>query len=77
MQESIINAAFKQDLSMLAFKPNREFYDTVGINSKRWGMLYRGDLEPIQSEIQALSEYFNLPVTSFFNQKSPKATANC
>jgi hypothetical protein len=77
MKKTAIARAIEGENKMLIFKPNRKFYESVGINSKRWGMLYRGDLEPTQSEIQALSEYFDIPVTSFFNQKSPKATTNC
>lgn len=59
------------------FKPNLGFYKAVGINSKRWGLLIRGQLELKQSEIQALANYFNVPVTNFFKQENPAATTNC
>lgn len=77
MTKSSISNAIEGGNKNLVFKPSRDFYESVGINPKRWGLIYRGDLEPTQSEIQSLSDYFSIPVTSFFNQKSPKATANC
>lgn len=77
MKKTIIAKAIEGESKRLVFKPTKEFYDTVGINSKRWGLLYRGNLEPTQSEIQALAGYFELPITNFFKQESPKATANC
>lgn len=52
--------------SMLVFKPNKEFYQKTGINKKRWGQLYRGEKSPIQEELQSISNYFSIPITSFF-----------
>ena len=47
-----------------AFKPSTErFYTKVNINQKRFGQLLRGDKEPVSSELKALSEFFNVPIT--------------
>ena len=45
------------------FKPNPIFYKKVGINHKRFAMLLRGSKEPVTSELKALSEFFNVPIT--------------
>lgn len=47
-----------------AFKPTPErFYKKVNINQKRFGQLLRGDKVPLTTEVKALSEFFNVPVT--------------
>jgi hypothetical protein len=68
MRKTKIAKAIEGENSMILFKPNREFYKSVGINSKRWGLIYRGDLEPTLSEIQTLANYFDISVSNFFNQ---------
>ena len=46
------------------FKPTPErFYRRVNINQKRFGQLLRGDKEPVTSELKALSEFFQVPIT--------------
>jgi hypothetical protein len=68
MTKSNISKAIEGESENLVFKPTRKFYVSVGINSKRWGLIYRGDIEPTLSEIEAIANYFNLPVVIFFNQ---------
>lgn len=77
MTKSTISKAIEGESKNLVFKPNRKFYVSVGINSKRWGLLYRGDLEPTLSEIEAIANYFSIPVTNFFTNKKAPATTNC
>ena len=50
------------------FKPKLEFYGKVKINKKRWGLIYKGKLEPTRSEIERISEVLNIPITAFFGQ---------
>lgn len=47
------------------FKPDRRFYNTVGINQKRFGQLLRGKADITRTEIIALSNFFEIPATSF------------
>ena len=43
------------------FVPTRKmFYDRVGINQKRFGMLLRGELPMYGHEAKALAEFFNV-----------------
>lgn len=44
------------------FIPDREFYNTVSINRKRWGQLYRGEKEPTVSELKAIAKYFEFEI---------------
>lgn len=45
------------------FHPNRNFYTSVGINQKRWGLIYRGQIEPTVSEAKSIAEFFEVDVT--------------
>lgn len=45
------------------FKPEKLFYETVGINQRRWGQIYRGEAEPLVSELKAIALFFNVEVT--------------
>lgn len=68
MKRTVISNAIEGENKNLIFKPSKDFYESVGINPKRWGLIYRGDLEPTLSEIQALANYFDISITNFFNQ---------
>ena len=37
----------------------REFYKSVGIRQKRWGLLMKGELSPEVDEIQRIAQYFS------------------
>lgn len=37
----------------------REFYGSIGIKQKRWGLLMKGELSPDIDEIQRVARYFN------------------
>lgn len=40
------------------FCPDNSFYEAVGINQKRWGKIYRGEISPTMTEGKKLAEYF-------------------
>lgn len=46
------------------FKPDRRFYDKVGINPKRFGQLRRGDKIPLLDEASRLSDFFSVPLAT-------------
>lgn len=52
------------------FRPKRDFYVKVGINRKRWGMIYRGEIEPVVSELQRIAEFFKVDVTDLMDLKT-------
>ncbi|MEI6138284.1 MAG: helix-turn-helix transcriptional regulator [Mariniphaga sp.] len=47
------------------FKPDQKFYETVKINQKRWGQIYRGEVSPSIEEVKSISTFFNVPITEF------------
>ena len=51
--------------SKLVFVPNKFFYQETRINKKRWGQLYRGEKEPLLSEVKSISNFFNISVEKF------------
>lgn len=46
------------------FKPDRRFYDKVGINPKRFHQLLRGDKIPLLDEASRLSDFFGVPLAT-------------
>lgn len=48
------------------FRPNQKFYETTGINRKRWGLIYSEKLEPTITEVDRISKYFGIPIIEFF-----------
>ena len=44
------------------WKPNSKFYNEIGINQKRFGMLLRGELPIYGYEAKSLSVFFNVPI---------------
>lgn len=75
MSKSIIAQAIEGN-SLLVFKPNLDFYQKVGINQKRWGLIYKGKLEPTLTEVERVADFFKIPVTNFLT-KNPLTGANC
>ena len=53
----------KREVDYLVFKPDKSFYQKVRVNQKRWGQIYRGEAEPIASELKAIAAFFNVEVT--------------
>ncbi len=39
------------------FVPNKEFYKTIGINSKRWGMVLKNKAQPTYSQMKLIAKY--------------------
>ena len=55
----------------LALKPNRAFYDKVGINQKRFGQLLRGKKPIYGFEAVNLSQFFGVPLEDLCKNESP------
>lgn len=52
------------------FVPTRKmFYDRVGINQKRFGMLLRGELPLYDFEVVKLARFFGVEVTELLNEE--------
>ena len=48
------------------FKPNKRFYDNVGINPKRYAQILRGEKRPTIDEARALANFFGIDVNRIF-----------
>jgi hypothetical protein len=44
------------------FKPDKRFYNQVGVNQKRFGQLIRGEKPIYGYEARNLSEFFSVPL---------------
>lgn len=53
------------------FKPNREFYNYVGINQKRFGEVVRNNDKMIVSELLSLAKFFEVPVSDLLPKEEP------
>lgn len=53
----------KKETDHFTFKPDRSFYDAIEINQKRWGQIYRGEIDPTITELKAIALYFNFKMT--------------
>lgn len=60
----------EMETPVFKFKPDRAFYQAVGINHKRWGLIYRGEIEPVVSELQRIAKFFNVDVTDLLELKT-------
>jgi transcriptional regulator with XRE-family HTH domain len=60
----------QKETKAFKFKPNPEFYQSIGINRKRWAQLYRGEKEPTVPELKRIAHYFNVPVQEFLKEYS-------
>ena len=58
------------ETDVLKFKPNNQFYKKVGINQKRWGLIYRGETEPLVCELQRIATYFNVDIKTLIDSNS-------
>ncbi len=47
------------------FKPDQKFYETVKINQKRWGQIFRDEVSLSIDEAKAIATFFNVPITEF------------
>jgi len=47
------------------WEPDRRFYDKVGINQKRFGMLVRNEIDMLLSEAKTLSDFFGIEFENF------------
>lgn len=65
MTKSIVSQVIEGD-SMLVFRPNKEFYEAVQINKKRWGMIYRGSISPNFEELGKVAKFFKKDINDFY-----------
>lgn len=54
------------------FSPSILFYHKVGIGRKRFWQLYRNEKSPTLDELQALSDYFNVPTERLISYEPKK-----
>ncbi len=64
--EKIKSVIKSKEQKCFRFHPNQNFYSAVGINQKRWGQIYRGEIEPTISEAKAIASYFEVEITELF-----------
>lgn len=51
------------------FRPNRAFYEAVGMSQKRWWSLYFGEAQITPEEYRALAKYFNVSLQDIFDAR--------
>jgi hypothetical protein len=68
--KTIMTFIHSKESDVFKFKPNASFYRKVGINHKRWGLIYRGEIEPVVSELQRIAEFFKVDVTDLMDLKT-------
>jgi hypothetical protein len=61
-----------KETEVFKFKPNKSFYKAVGINYRRWALIYRDEIEPVFSEIQRIADYFKVDIMELIDLK-PKS----
>jgi len=59
----IVEVIKNRETEVFKFKPNRTFYRKVGINRKRWGQIYRGEVSPTITEAQRIAYYFDISLS--------------
>ena len=52
------------------WKPNRHFYQTVGIGQKRFGQILRNEVSPTIEETALLADFFNVNPTEIITYKT-------
>ncbi len=52
-------------------KPDKGFYNRVGINQKRFGQILRGEKTLLLDEAQRLSILFNVPLERLCSNEKP------
>ena len=57
------------------WKPTDDFYNYIGINQKRFGMLLRGELLMNSNEIKALAEFFDVSPLDLLDTPPPTPRA--
>jgi len=56
----------KREIPGFVFKPNKSFYEKVGIKQKRWGQIYRGDTSPNIIELKSIAQFFGVDIKELF-----------
>ncbi len=59
---SKIEDLIKKTLPDGQFRPNKAFYEKIGINSKRFGLILRGKQHPTIPEVKSIANYFQVDI---------------
>jgi DNA-binding XRE family transcriptional regulator len=59
---SVKNLIERNQEKFFQFKPNQEFYNQIGINRKRWGQIFRGEISPTINEAKAIADFFHFDI---------------
>lgn len=49
------------------FKPDKSFYEAVKINQKRWGQIYRNEIDPTITELRSIALFFNIELNELIS----------
>jgi len=63
MNRKINEIIESMETEVLKFVPNEEFYKSIGINRKRWGMIFKHSTIPTLPELQKIANYFKVDIT--------------
>ena len=57
-----------RESEVFRFKPGKPFYSAIGLNRKRWAMIYRAEIEPTVTELIRICEYFKWNISEVIQQ---------
>jgi hypothetical protein len=63
IMNKIMNIIKSREKRCFKFHPDSSFYKEIGINRKRWGLIYRSEIEPTITEAKAIANYFEVELT--------------
>ena len=63
-QQSIVKKVLN-DTAKFGFTPNKEFYEVVQVNRKRWVLLLNGKKEPTVTELKDICNYFGADIKKY------------
>lgn len=61
------NIILQKEQNSFRFKPDKSFYQQVGIRQKRWGLIFRGEICPTVSEVKKIANYFNVTINELID----------
>ncbi|HBS87730.1 MAG TPA: hypothetical protein DEA97_14300 [Bacteroidales bacterium] len=53
----------KNERKNFPFVPDKDFYNVVQINAKRWAKIYRNEVSPTLDEAKRIADFFNVEIT--------------
>jgi hypothetical protein len=64
---AITNLIKSKETEVFKFTPNNQFFKTIEINRKRWGLLMRGQKDPTITELKKIADFFEVSVTQLID----------